>query len=153
VNRWRNRPAPVTALGTLDPDTTAGAAVQIADQLRAGILAGTFGPGGMLPSQPALAGHYQVARETAKRAIDILRGEHLVVSRQGAGTFVRTNLPSGDLIDTSTTAGKAEWRTLCLGVLKNLPVGTPVGFGDVDAILTWALPEYERLTAGRRTIR
>ncbi|MFG2043365.1 GntR family transcriptional regulator [Dactylosporangium sp. NPDC048998] len=60
-----------------------------ARQLRAGILTKRLGPGEKLPSQPDLAKHYGVARETVKRALDALRAERLIVSRQGSGVFVR----------------------------------------------------------------
>src|SRR5512142_2645863 len=53
------------------------------------ILTGKLAPGGKLPSQPALSAHYGVARETVKRALEILRSERLIVSRQGSGVFVR----------------------------------------------------------------
>jgi hypothetical protein len=55
-----------------------------------------------------------------------------------------------DLIDTSTTAGQREWSRLCSRAMENLPLGTAATFDDVDAILTWALPYYEEITAGRR---
>lgn len=76
-------------LGELDPDDSTGAANQIARQLRAAILTKRLAPGEKLPSQPDLAKHYGVARETVKRALDALRTERLIVSRQGSGVFVR----------------------------------------------------------------
>ncbi|MEU7872808.1 winged helix-turn-helix domain-containing protein [Dactylosporangium sp. NPDC049140] len=76
-------------LGELDPDDSTGAAQQIARQLRAAILTGRLKPAEKLPSQPELAAHYGVARETVKRALDALRAERLIVSRQGSGVFVR----------------------------------------------------------------
>ncbi|MER7278842.1 winged helix-turn-helix domain-containing protein [Dactylosporangium sp. NPDC000244] len=79
----------LTYLSELDPDDPTGAAQQIARQLRAAILTGRLKPAEKLPSQPDLAKHYGVARETVKRALDALRGERLIVSRQGSGVFVR----------------------------------------------------------------
>ncbi len=76
-------------LGTLDPDDPRQASQQIANQLRAAILTRKLAPGDKLPSQPDLAARYGVARETVKRALDLLRSERLVVSRQGSGAFVR----------------------------------------------------------------
>lgn len=76
-------------LGELDPDDPKGASHQIARQLRAAILTRKLVPGEKLPSQPDLAARYGVARETVKRALDILRAERLIVSRQGSGVFVR----------------------------------------------------------------
>jgi DNA-binding transcriptional regulator YhcF (GntR family) len=76
-------------LGTLDPDDPRQASQQIANQLRAAILTRKLAPGDKLPSQPDLATRYGVARETVKRALEILRTERLVVTRQGSGAFVR----------------------------------------------------------------
>lgn len=76
-------------LGDLDPDDSRQSSQQIAQKLRAAILTGRFGPGDKLPSQPDLAAHFGVARETIKRAMDHLRGDKLIVSRQGSGVFVR----------------------------------------------------------------
>lgn len=76
-------------LAALDPDDPRQASHQIASQLRAAILTRKLAPGDRLPSQPELANRYGVARETVKRALEILRSERLVVTRQGSGAFVR----------------------------------------------------------------
>jgi len=76
-------------LGQLDPDDPKQASHQIANKLRAAILTRRLAPGDRLPSQPELAARYGVARETVKRALDLLRAERLIVSRQGSGVFVR----------------------------------------------------------------
>lgn len=76
-------------LGQLDPDDPKQASQQIANKLRAAILTRRLAPGDKLPSQPDLANRYGVARETVKRALDLLRAERLIVSRQGSGAFVR----------------------------------------------------------------
>ncbi|WP_030447949.1 winged helix-turn-helix domain-containing protein [Actinocatenispora sera] len=77
------------ALSDLDPDDPRSPAQQIANALRAAILTGRFPPGNKLPSQNDLAARYNVARETVKRALAQLHAEHLTVSRQGSGVFVR----------------------------------------------------------------
>ncbi|WP_433648998.1 GntR family transcriptional regulator [Micromonospora zamorensis] len=76
-------------LGELDPDDPKQASQQIANKLRAAILTRRLAPGDKLPSQPDLAARYGVARETVKRALELLRAERLIVSRQGSGAFVR----------------------------------------------------------------
>jgi DNA-binding transcriptional regulator YhcF (GntR family) len=76
-------------LGQLDPDDPKQASQQIANKLRAAILTRRLEPGDKLPSQPDLATRYGVARETVKRALEILRTERLIVTRQGSGAFVR----------------------------------------------------------------
>lgn len=81
----------------LDPDDPRPASQQIANRLRAAILARTFEPGTKLPSQLELAERYGVARETVKSALRALTTERLIVTRQGSGAFVRarTERPVG----------------------------------------------------------
>lgn len=60
---------------------------RMASQLREEINAGTVNK--RLPSLTGLAERYGVTPDVARRAIDVLRGEGLVVTRQGSGTYVR----------------------------------------------------------------
>jgi GntR family transcriptional regulator len=76
-------------LDELDPNDSRSDAQQIAHQLRSAIQARALAPGAQLPSQPELAAHYGVARETVKSALRMLVAEGLTVSRQGQGTFVK----------------------------------------------------------------
>lgn len=48
-------------------------------------------PGEMIPSEMELAGRFEVSQGTVRRAIDELAAEHLLVRRQGKGTFVATH--------------------------------------------------------------
>ncbi|MFC7620037.1 GntR family transcriptional regulator [Microlunatus sp. GCM10028923] len=73
-----------------DPDDPRTPSQQIANALRAAILAGRLESGERLPTQQQLAARYGVARETVKSALRILDREGLIVSRQGSGSFVRT---------------------------------------------------------------
>jgi DNA-binding transcriptional regulator YhcF (GntR family) len=73
----------------LDPDDPRPPYQQVANALRAAILTKGFQPGEQLPSGAHLAEQYGVARMTIQRALQILRDEGLVVSRQGSGVFVR----------------------------------------------------------------
>jgi DNA-binding transcriptional regulator YhcF (GntR family) len=84
-------------LDDLDPDDPRTESQQIASKLRAAILTRKVQPGEKLPSQPALARRYGVARETVKAAIRILERERLTITRQGSGTYVRaqTEKPVG----------------------------------------------------------
>jgi len=82
---------------SLDPDDPRPPYVQVANTLRAAILARTLAPGEQLPSGPELAKRYGVARMTVQSALRVLRDEGLIVSRQGSGVFVRarTEMPVG----------------------------------------------------------
>lgn len=62
--------------------------LQIAGHLRDQIVRGDLKPGDEVPSERELAASWAVARPTAARALEVLRGQRLVESRRGAGTFV-----------------------------------------------------------------
>jgi DNA-binding transcriptional regulator YhcF (GntR family) len=74
---------------TLDPDDPRPPFQQVANALRAAILTKKFNPGDQLPSGNDLARTYGVSRATVQDALRVLRGEGLIVSRQGSGVFVR----------------------------------------------------------------
>ncbi|NNE74058.1 MAG: GntR family transcriptional regulator [Acidimicrobiales bacterium] len=61
---------------------------QIASALRSRIEAGEFGAGRVLPSEAALGKEFEVSRVTVRKALEALRDEGLVASRQGFGWFV-----------------------------------------------------------------
>ncbi len=66
---------------------------QVADILRAEILSGARPPGSRLPSIVHLMQDYGIARNTARRALLILRDEYgLAVIRPGWGSFVRRDI-------------------------------------------------------------
>ena len=62
---------------------------QIAAQLRIQLRRGDWAPGERLPSIPAIAQQYGVAKQTVQRAIDALRVEGLLITKPGSGTYVR----------------------------------------------------------------
>jgi GntR family transcriptional regulator len=80
-------------LGSLDRSDDRAPYRQIADQLRRAIERGDLGPGDRLPSEAELMAHYNVARMTARQAIQELRTEGRVVAEQGRGVFVRLPAP------------------------------------------------------------
>ncbi len=61
---------------------------QIADEVREAVAAGELGPGRLLPSEAELSITYHASRVTVRRALEVLREEGLVDSRQGFGWFV-----------------------------------------------------------------
>lgn len=62
---------------------------QVADHLRAAILAGELPAGARVPSEADLIDHYGVARMTVRQGLALLRAEGLVEPVQGRGVFVR----------------------------------------------------------------
>ena len=63
--------------------------LQIAGHIRDQIVRGDLQPGDEVPSERELAASWSVARPTAARALESLRVQGLVESRQGSGTYVR----------------------------------------------------------------
>lgn len=52
---------------------------------------GEWRPGQIIPSELELAARYGVSQGTVRKAVDELAAEHLLVRRQGRGTFVATH--------------------------------------------------------------
>ena len=69
---------------------------QIADQIRASILAGEFTPGEKLPPERELAEMFSVSRPSVREALNMLAASGLVKSYQGGGTVVLS------LVETNT---------------------------------------------------
>ncbi|HEX3788873.1 MAG TPA: GntR family transcriptional regulator [Pseudonocardiaceae bacterium] len=61
---------------------------KVADDLRAAIAAGTYGPGARLPSESDLAERYAVSRGTVRQAFAALRADGVIASRRGARRVV-----------------------------------------------------------------
>ncbi|UUT22394.1 FadR/GntR family transcriptional regulator [Pseudomonas sp. T8] len=61
---------------------------QVADEIRAGIINGTYLPGSRLPSERDLAQRFMVSRPAVREAIGALQNEGMVVTRLGSGTYV-----------------------------------------------------------------
>ncbi len=96
--------------------------LQLADEIRSGIEAGVLLPGDRLPTHRELAQQHDVAIETVKRALDILRNSGHIVSRQGKGSFVgepaddgpsvlsRDNDPTQVLVAVKAELGQVQRR-------------------------------------------
>jgi GntR family transcriptional regulator len=64
---------------------------QIKVLLTQSLVAGEWKPGEAIPSEFELAARYQVSQGTVRKAIDALAAEHILIRRQGKGTFVATH--------------------------------------------------------------
>jgi len=73
---------------TIDRDGPTPVYLQLAAILRARIEAGDYPPGRALPSESTLMQEHGVARETARKAVRVLRDEGLVQIVQGRGAYV-----------------------------------------------------------------
>ncbi|MDG4826000.1 GntR family transcriptional regulator [Asanoa sp. WMMD1127] len=62
---------------------------QLADYLREDIEEGRLQPGVRIPSETTLTQTYGVARETARKAVAVLRDAGLIETTHGRGSFVK----------------------------------------------------------------
>jgi GntR family transcriptional repressor for pyruvate dehydrogenase complex len=69
---------------------------QIADQIRASILAGDFSPGDKLPPERTLAEMFGVSRPSVREALNVLSSAGLIESNQGGGTIVMSLVETAD---------------------------------------------------------
>jgi GntR family transcriptional regulator len=65
--------------------------LQIRDLMVERLDAGEWRPGEAIPSELELAARYRVSHGTARKAIDALAADNLLIRRQGKGTFVATH--------------------------------------------------------------
>jgi GntR family transcriptional regulator len=70
---------------------------QVRDTLFERIRSGALKPGEELGSEFALAAELGVSQGTVRKALEVLRGEKLLVRMQGRGTFVSEQTPAGVL--------------------------------------------------------
>jgi len=64
---------------------------QIKILLTQSLVAGEWKPGDAIPSEFELAARFRVSQGTVRKAIDELAAEHILVRRQGKGTFVASH--------------------------------------------------------------
>lgn len=75
---------------------------QIADALRTRVLAGEFAAGRLLPSESALGAEFDASRVTIRRALEQLRDDGLLQSRQGLGWYAASDLVRQSLDELET---------------------------------------------------
>ena len=68
--------------------------LRVAETLRVEIKARRLLPGEQVPSATELAAAHEVSRNTAARALRLLRDEGWLVTQQGWGSFVADNPPT-----------------------------------------------------------
>ncbi len=64
---------------------------QIRELLTRSLESGEWRPGEMIPSESELAARFGVSQGTVRKAIDEMSAEHLLVRKQGRGTFVASH--------------------------------------------------------------
>ena len=122
------------------PIQTAGAAQQIAEQIRVGILRGQLRPGHRLPSEADMAAEYSVSRGTIRETMKLLSASQLVESSRGAGggTFVR--MPEPGRVAATLGDAVALWFSAGSTTLK-----------EINDARVWIELGCVRFAAGART--
>jgi GntR family transcriptional regulator len=100
----------------------------IADDLRRRVEEGEFAAGRLLPSESELSAAYAASRITIRKALDLLRDEGLLDSRQGFGWFAAIDPLRQSLARLGTIEGQlarsgraSERRVLSFGFLPAPP--------------------------------
>lgn len=124
---------------------------RIADALREAIISGTLAPGERVPPANELAHTYDVARGTAEKATGLLLGEGLLVSRPGAGLFVRERPTVTRMVRSwyQQAGTGSPWRA-------EMAAAGRAGSWESDSDVVEALPavaERLRLEVGARVMR
>ena len=91
--------------------------VQLKQQIKHSILAGTFGVGSRLPSIRVLAGFLRINRNTVARVFTDLEHEGFVESRRGSGVYVVE--PPVDAVEMK---GDVLERVMDIAAAQGLPV-------------------------------
>jgi DNA-binding transcriptional regulator YhcF (GntR family) len=113
---------------------------QLARILRESVQAGELRAGEALPSEAALSQRYGVGRDAVRDALSALRGEGLVITTRGVGTFVRgpvdqvTVVLVGTGTRVSARVPTADER-LALGVPEGTAVLVVSRAGKADQVL------------------
>ncbi|MGH2363366.1 MAG: GntR family transcriptional regulator [Chloroflexota bacterium] len=122
--------------------------LRIARRLRAGIEGGVYVAGQRLPSQRELSKQFDVTPMTLRQALQLLEGEGLLVSRQGAGTYVAARPAEYDLRALRSFAQEmaARGQSLATRVLSaRLVHGQPDAASALELGAREALFRLERL--------
>lgn len=99
---------------------------QVAARLRADILAGRLRPGQRLPSEITLQQEHNIGRETARRAIAVLRHEGLAEVHRGHGAVVREQPDREDLNPPAGATVTIRMPTAEERAAHDIPDGVPV---------------------------
>lgn len=72
----------------LDDNSRLPVYLRLATILREQIRSGRLGPGAAVPSEPYLASEYGVSRQTARKAVEVLREDGYVITHRSRGSVV-----------------------------------------------------------------
>jgi GntR family transcriptional regulator len=138
----------------IEPDSHADATLsqRIAHDLRTSIDCGDYPPGHRLPSGRALMRQYSVARQTVQNAFDLLRGEGLIITRTGAGAFVRDRPPVLRLARSRPVQGRLAQDTKVTAATTRAAVTTRTEPADEHSADALGLAPGEELLVRERVM-
>jgi len=116
---------------------------QIKTLILQGLDQGEWKPGETIPSEMELATRFQVSQGTVRKAIDELAAEHLLIRRQGKGTFVATHHEPRVryrflrlAADDDTEGARAESRLIdCRRLRADTEIARALGLHVGDAVV------------------
>lgn len=91
MSQAESDPSGMTAIRRESPAAFSPLYQQIRQLLLRSLEEGEWKPGESIPSEFELAGRFHVSQGTVRKAIDELAAEHILIRRQGKGTFVATH--------------------------------------------------------------
>jgi DNA-binding GntR family transcriptional regulator len=144
---WWGWVVPTVGAMTIDPASFEPVYRQLARILREQIGTGELRAGEALPSEASLSQRFGVGRDAVRDALAALRGEGLVITTRGIGTFVRG--PAADVTVVRVGAGTrvaARVATADERVRLAIPEGTAV------LVVTRAGADDELLPADRTVV-
>ena len=111
----------------LSPEDTSPLYQQLARQLTAGILAGTYRVDQALPSERVLCESLGVSRITARKAIAVLVEQGLVLRRHGSGNFIapRIEQPTSKLASFSEELRQRGYVPASQWITRETGTATP----------------------------
>lgn len=70
--------------------------MSVAQRIKEMIISGKMRPGDKLPTEMSLIKEFSISRSTLREAMKILKAEHIIVSKQGSGTFISEETGIGE---------------------------------------------------------
>jgi DNA-binding GntR family transcriptional regulator len=111
---------------TIDTNSYEPAYIQLAGIIRAWIERGDLRPGEAVPSEASLTQRFGIARETARRAVALLRTEGLIVTTRAVGSFVRLPGQCETVAAGAGTTIRSRMPTTSERRSLGIPEGVPV---------------------------
>jgi GntR family transcriptional regulator len=118
---------------------------QIKTLILQSLQAGDWKPGEAIPSETELAARFRVSQGTVRKAIDELAAEHLLIRRQGKGTFVATHVEQQvqyrflklvpDSGETSSEGPSQRMIIDCKRVRASADIARALGLRTGDSVL------------------